>query len=268
MTDLAERVQELAQRLDLDRHVDVAAIVQRGAIAASRPPYPGAGPRYAIPWRWALLPLAALIGVVAVPGTRHTLARWFGLSSTRIVVPPNTGTATTNTGSATTRTPATFPATTPPAGIALSTAEREVGLPAPVPSLLGPPQEVSVTHPPVAGQITLVYAPSSLLPESPIPGVGALVSVFKANVEPGIFQKVAEPGTTVETVQIDGTTGYWLSGAPHSYGYSTPNGEFTIDTLRLATNTLLWEVNGVTYRLEAHIDKATALRIANTIKVS
>ncbi len=253
MTDLVERLEALAHRLDLDRHVDVAAIVQDRAIVFARH-------RSTSPWRWALLPLVALIGVVAVPGTRHTLARWFGLSNTRIVVPPSTGSTIT--------TPATFPTTTPPAGIDLSAAEREVGLPAPVPSLLGPPQEVSVTHPPAAGQITLVYAPSALLPASPIPGVGALVSVFKANVEAGIFQKVVEPGTTVETVQIYGTTGYWLSGAPHSYGYSTPDGQFTIDTLRLATNTLLWEVNGVTYRLEARIDRATALRIANTIRMS
>lgn len=259
MTDLAERLEALAARLDLDRHVDVAAIVQRSVVDISRPRYTAARRPPTVAWRWALLPLAVLIAVVAVPGTRHTLARWFGLSSVRIVVTPNHDVLTT--------TPVTFPTSSPPAGIDLRAAEREVGLQAPVPTVLGSPHAVSVTHPPSAGQITLVYVPSSLLPESPIHGVGALVSVFKANVEAGIFEKVVEPGTTVETVQIYGVTGYWLFGAPHSYGYVTPDGQFTIDTLRLATNTLLWEVNGVTYRLEAHIDKATALRIANSIRI-
>ncbi len=277
MTDLGERLEALAQRLDLTTSVDVARIVGTRAVVERR-----SRPR--VRWRWALVPVAAMTAVVAVPGSRHTLARWLGLTSTRIEPPPTPTTAPAvvtsqpvpagsvvtvpATITATAAPPATFPASSAAGTIDIGAAEREVGLPAPVPTLLGAPQRVSVVHPPQAGQIVLVYAPGPLLPESPIPDVGALVSVFRADLGGGIFRKVLDPATTVEEVQIDGTTGYWLSGAPHTYAYATPDGQFVVDTLRLATNTLLWELNGVTYRIEAAIDKTTALRIASTIDVS
>ncbi len=258
--ELAERLEALAQRLDLPVAVDVAAIT-RSAIDAREA---RAGHRQ----RWVLVPIVALALLLVFPGPRHTLARWFGLRSTRIEV-PSTGPSNAPTDGGPTSAPATFPATTlptsPQIGADLTAAAHEVGLPAPVPSLLGSPQHVSVVHPPAAGQIVLEYAPSHLLPPSPIPSVGAIVSTFRAQVDGGIFQKVLGPGTTVEEVSIDGTTGYWLAGAPHTYGFVAPDGTFAFDTLRLATNTLIWELNGVTYRLEASVDKATALRIAASI---
>jgi hypothetical protein len=46
--------------------------------------------------------------------------------------------------------------------------------------------------------------------------------------------------------------------------FYTSNGgaSFITDTLRLAGNTLIWEQNGLVMRLEAQVDKTTALRIA------
>lgn len=41
--------------------------------------------------------------------------------------------------------------------------------------------------------------------------------------------------------------------------------QFEIDTLRLASNTLLWERGDITYRIEAEISLETALRIAASI---
>ena len=41
--------------------------------------------------------------------------------------------------------------------------------------------------------------------------------------------------------------------------------EIQQDTLRLATNTLLWERNGLIYRIEADISLETAVRIANSV---
>ena len=254
MTDLADRLQALAHRLDLPASVDVTAIVGvRQAVPPRRP---------TVHWRWALVPLAVVIGIFAIPGARHSVARWLGLYSTRIEVP--------TPGSPTPGSPTTVSATFP-TSIAqqpetdLASAELEVGLPAPVPSLLGPPQHVAVTHPPDAGQITLTYDPNTLLPESPIPGIGAIVSAFKANLEGGFFQKAVQPGTTLELVQVGEVTGFWLAGTPHSYAYVSGDGGFEPDTLRLATNTLIWEVDGVTYRIEADVEKDTALRIAATI---
>ena len=254
MTDLADRLEALARQLELPSVVDVSAIIATRARAPHRQ-------RFRVV-RFAMLPIVAIAAVLVLPEPRGTLARWFGLTSTRIERPP----ATSANDTGVIATPPTFPSTTFPIGIDVTTAESEVGLPAPISELLGPPLGVSVIHPPNGGQIVLEYAPSSLLPESPIPGVGALVSVFRADLDGGIFQKTLGPGTTLEEVQVHGTTGYWLAGAPHEYGYVTPDGQFTLDSLRLATNTLIWEVDGVTYRVEALVDKATALRIAESIR--
>jgi hypothetical protein len=43
------------------------------------------------------------------------------------------------------------------------------------------------------------------------------------------------------------------------------NGQILPDTLRLATNTLLWERDGHVYRLEADISLETAERIAQSV---
>ena len=122
MTDLADRLQALAHRLDLPASVDVTAIVGvRQAVPPRRP---------TVHWRWALVPLAVVIGIFAIPGARHSVARWLGLYSTRIEVP---------TPGSPTIVSATFPtsiALQPETDLAA--AELEVGLPAPVPSLLGP----------------------------------------------------------------------------------------------------------------------------------
>ena len=60
--------------------------------------------------------------------------------------------------------------------------------------------------------------------------------------------------------------GFWLEGAPHLYFYRDPNGSVQQETLRLAGNTLVWVQNGITVRLEAQVDQATALRIAGTFR--
>ena len=258
MIDLADRLEALARQLELPSVVDVTAIVATSA-RVSQPQ------RFRVA-RLALLPISAIAVVLVLPEPRGTLARWFGLASTHIERAPATSvndTSVKDTGVATS--PPSFPSTTFPLGVDVTTAESQVGLPAPIAQLLGPPLRVSVVHPPDAGQIVLEYAPSALLPKSPIPEVGALVSVFRADLNGEFFQKTLEPGTTLEEVQVHGTTGYWLAGAPHSYGYVTPDGQFVLDSLRLATNTLIWEVDGVTYRVEALVDKATALRIAESI---
>ena len=55
------------------------------------------------------------------------------------------------------------------------------------PTLLGHPQSVHVVQPPASGQIVLVYAPSDLVPQSEVTGVGALVSVMPAHDRRGVL---------------------------------------------------------------------------------
>ena len=70
------------------------------------------------------------------------------------------------------------------------------------------------------------------------------------------------PGTTIEPVTVDGAAGYWLGNGVHEFFYLDTQGNPQPDTARLAANTLLWERDGVTYRLESALDRDAALALA------
>ena len=302
MTDLLERqLAALAERLDVDvgqRLVrDVLASLDAVGGAAS-----AAGRRRDVPRRRrrivAAAVAAALVTPLAVPGSRHVIAHWFGISSTRIErsptapvapqlpatvptnVPPNVpaarpagGADTAPTGSASIPTTATA---TFPAALRLgepttaADAAARTGLPVPMPTALGAPGAIFVVTPPVSGQVVVVYPASATLPASPVAGVGALLSTVPGTIDRGMFVKFAGAGTVVEEltfVSASGSTVHaiWLAGEPHQYAFDDPAGSLVLDDLRLATNTLLWNDNGVGYRLEASIARDEAVRIAASV---
>ena len=138
------------------------------------------------------------------------------------------------------------------------------GLGDPTPALLGDPLSIHVVHPPAAGQIVLVYAPSELVPRSPVTGVGALVSVMPATIDEGLFAKTLGDQATVQPVDVGGDDGFWIEGSPHQLFFEVGD-QIQPDTLRLATNTLLWQRGDHVYRIEADVSLPTALRIAASI---
>lgn len=142
--------------------------------------------------------VGAIVVALLVPGPRHTIAHWFGIGSTRIETSTTVATAAASTTTTTATTGAEPPGTTlatvilPGTSIASSAtfptsldfgqattasdAAARTGLPVPVVASLGPPAGIFVVSPPERGQIVVVYLPSATLPESPVGGVGALVS--------------------------------------------------------------------------------------------
>jgi hypothetical protein len=144
----------------------------------------------------------------------------------------------------------------------VAAASKDAGFQVAVPADLGSPDAVTLRKGPVT-IVSLVYKPGPRLPSSPgMPQVGALVSEFKGDGMPAYLGKLVGPGTTIETVDANGAQGVWIAGSPHVVFL----GNGTTDELRLATNTLIWERGGVTYRLEADIPRADALRIAETMR--
>jgi hypothetical protein len=59
--------------------------------------------------------------------------------------------------------------------------------------------------------------------------------------------------------------GYWLTGAPHVISYVDADGVVVDETVRLAGNVLLWEQDGVTFRIESLLSRAEALEIASSL---
>jgi hypothetical protein len=113
--------------------------------------------------------------------------------------------------------------------------------------------------------VSLEYPPSAALPDPHRLGIGLLVTEFRGDLLPDFMGKFVGPDSTIEDVQVDGVAGFWLAGAPHDIAIRGINGEYRSEALRLAENTLVWERDGVTYRIESAVSKAQVLRIAASL---
>jgi Fe2+ transport system protein FeoA len=130
------------------------------------------------------------------------------------------------------------------------------------PALLGTPDAAYAASDPAS--VSMVWLPGQALPEVGSTGVGALFSRFDGSVEVPVITKAAAPGTEIRIVRVDGQPAYWLSGAAHAFGYISGD-DVAIETLRLAGDTLLWEVDGVTFRLESALSLEEAIELAESV---
>jgi hypothetical protein len=77
------------------------------------------------------------------------------------------------------------------------------------------------------------------------------------------IQKVVLGDTNVEPVDV-GDAGVWFRGQ-HVVMFSDRNGVFHDTRSRLAASTLVWQLGGLTLRLEGDLTKEQSLRIARTV---
>jgi hypothetical protein len=203
--------------------------------------------------------LASSAAVAAVPAARHAVLDWLGLRSVRIQRVPTQPTAPgpgaprvgLDVGRRTT----------------ISGARASVRFSILMPRLarLGDP-EVYVSSSPPGGRVTLLYAARPGLPPAVGTGVGMLITEFQGDQPADFIEKTLGPGTTAEQLTLRGEPAVWISGQPHVVVFRDADGTIREDTLRLAGNTLLWRRGAVLLRIEAHIPKTAALRIARSMK--
>ncbi|HYY05778.1 MAG TPA: hypothetical protein VE997_04325 [Candidatus Limnocylindria bacterium] len=203
----------------------------------------------------AVLLLVAAGATAAVPGARHAVLDWLGLRSVRVervpklpALPPGRAGGDLALGRRTT----------------LAGARSRVSFPVLVPAL--GPGEVYVAATPPGGRVTLAYAPRPGLPRASGTRAGMLITEFRGEQPTGFIEKTLGPGTIAERVTVNGDLGVWIAGRPHQVLYEDARGQIRPDTLRLAGNTLLWRHGSVLLRLEAHVSKAAALRIARSMR--
>ena len=156
----------------------------------------------------------------------------------------------------------------------LEQAQRKVSWRIVAPASLGRPDEVYLQLPPEGppqGEVTLVYKSRPGLKTSGQTGVAVLITEANGAVDAQFFGKMLGDGTTLEEVAVNGHRGYWISGQPHIFFFIDANGQFRMETMRLATNTLIIDDNGTVIRIEGDLtrqqalDLAASLRLANAI---
>jgi hypothetical protein len=91
-----------------------------------------------------------------------------------------------------------------------------------------------------------------------------LLSEFRGDLF-ALMKKVAGPSTTVAEVEVRGEPGIWIEGATH-FLYLGENGAVSELPIAVHGNVLLWQRDGLTYRLQGRIGERDALRIAESIR--
>jgi hypothetical protein len=84
--------------------------------------------------------------------------------------------------------------------------------------------------------------------------------------EPAILKKLSGAGTAVEEVGVNGARGVFLSGEPHFMFLVDELGQVVEDSARLAANVLVWDQEGVAYRIEGELDRDEALEVAAELR--
>lgn len=211
---------------------------------------------------WQLAVAAAVAAVVLFstvlafsPGARKAVAGWFGLRGVEIKQTPE---------------PPRAPIRRLGEGLdlgrqaSIQEAERVVGFRVRTPGALGSPDAVFVpTLSSVPNQVFLLYGPRRGLPETATTGVGALLSEFRGGFDRAFLEKAAA-ATQTSFVRVNGSPGFWIQGM-HEVIYLDEDGNPIRDTFRLAGSVLLWEEDGVTFRLESALTLDQALAIARTL---
>jgi len=213
--------------------------------------------------RWVLAAAAVLlmvaIALTAYPPSRTAIADWINLhvSIQKVQTVP-------------TPTPLPSGALGSQLGLGLpftlEDAQRQVKWRIEIPADLGLPDAVYVRTLPAGGEVTLVYARAIGIPVAGETGVAVLVTEVRGTIRGDYFAKQLGQDATIEQVTVHGRPGYWLAGSPHVVMFQDASGEPVPDTLRLATNTLIYDSgDGTITRIEAYTTRERAIQIANSL---
>jgi hypothetical protein len=222
----------------------IAAEPRRAAGRAWRWPWQLERPRIATALAAVLVVLVAFgVLLASSPGVRATLRDWLGIGSVRITRVE--------------RLPDLAPARELGLGkrVTLASATRAFGTVATV-GALGAPDAVYLDER-LPRRVTLVYVARAGLPAGKA-GVGALLDEIEGDTPLAYAEKMVGARVPITRVKVNGDDGYFIGG---SHALQLP------DELRprLAGNTLVWQHDAVTYRLETALGLRQALALARSV---
>lgn len=148
----------------------------------------------------------------------------------------------------------------------MESAARAVDFPILTPSTIEPPTAVHLLQWELGTQVFLAWVASDRLPQVGESSTGLLLAEFRADLDQAFFSKIVEGGTTVDRVVVNGVPAYWLAGSPHVFMFEAGPSDLVEDETRLTGNVLIWERDGITYRLESGLNRDQTLEIAESLR--
>lgn len=244
---LENQLTKLAASLDWPE-ADVSTRVRNRIVAPS-----DESRKVRIGWKVAVATACAIAAVMVVPAGRQAVADLLSVAGIEITFAGSeqpTGSSPIDLGESTT----------------LEAAANHIDFSLALPTLetLEEPDDVYLeTGPPAVVHITWDATPDR--PAIAGTNIGLLVTQFASPAEGTVLTKDLTSDTDIERTTVGGQKALWLEGAPHELTYQTTDGTTTQQISRLAGNVLLWEDDGVTYRLESSLEMDPARRIAETL---
>ncbi|MDX6679083.1 MAG: hypothetical protein QOE31_3135, partial [Solirubrobacteraceae bacterium] len=238
---------DLAERVVARIAADVAAEVGAGAGAGARTPA-----RLRRPPRWSplvlghgpALAIAAILTLLVagalVPPVRSAVLDVLGIAGRerviRVPAAPDTSRPALDQGAPTT----------------LALARRSVAFEIRLPRVLGAPREVRVSDAIAGRAVTLVYPDATLLE-------------FAGGLDP-VLQKRIGPGADARPVTVaGGLPGFFITGVRELDVLDREGHPVRARGSLARADTLVWQVRGVAYRLEARGGLRRALAIARSV---
>lgn len=131
---------------------------------------------------------------------------------------------------------------------------------------LGAPDEIYVREVVAGPMVSLLWHARSGLPAAAETGVGALLMEFQTEDHPGSLIKRLAAGGEPELVQIGDASGFWISDASVLMIAQDPSVGFRPAESRPSANVLVWQRDGVTFRLETALSHDAAIRLAESLE--
>jgi hypothetical protein len=239
MTELERALLAVGQNLEVPAAPDLTRAV-RARLAEGRRPSLFSRRVLVV----ALAVLAVAVGaVLAVPQARSTIKDWLGIGNVTIryveeLPPVEQATGDLGLGEQ----------------MSLEEARDRAGFQVRVPTVEGLDDPRKVFYNEESSQVAFLYGseekPKLLITQAD--ARGAIEKIVNLNV------------TERELVVVEpGYAGVWLYGEKHAIFYPSTDHE---EPFRLVGNALVYEIDGVTIRLEAEITKDEALRIARSMR--
>lgn len=209
-------------------------------------------------WKAGLAAAVLAIATLAVPDARHAVADWFGFPGIRIEIGDRDGDpppAVTSIGDSLLLGQA----------LTLDDVQERAGFPVVIPggALSSVPPEVYLNTSRGTPVVSLLYPASDDLPAIGTTGAGLLLMQIDASGDTSIWiTKRATGETSPQPVAVNGADGLWIRGGV----LMTDAGDPFWTYQRRSGNVLVWEQDGVTYRMESNLPLNDALAFAESLE--